>query len=124
MNYEWRILTAVLSLFPLQVPLVDQSDLPRCASLQWRRLPLCAGQLQHGYLHGPWSLPQRSVPLTTDSIGLYEINGSLSLSLSRSLSLALSSLFSQYPLAQKDNLLEKITVPSLHQAVHYIQACD
>lgn len=44
-----------------QVSLVDEGYLSRCASLQWPGLPLRLGQLQLGNLHGPWSLPARSV---------------------------------------------------------------
>lgn len=51
----------------LQVPLVVQGHLSRCASLQWPGLPLRLGQLQHGDLHGPWRLPQRCVYVSVNA---------------------------------------------------------
>lgn len=42
-----------------QVPLVDKSHLPSHPSVQWARVPVCTGKLQHGNFHGPWSFPTR-----------------------------------------------------------------
>ena len=42
-----------------QVPLVDKSHLPSHPSVQWARVLVCTGKLQHGNFHGPWSFPTR-----------------------------------------------------------------
>lgn len=49
----------VSRLLCLQVPRAQSLRVPSHPRLQCHRLPLCAGQLQHGHLHGPRHIPTR-----------------------------------------------------------------
>lgn len=44
---------------PPQVPLADKSHLTSHPSVQWARVLVCTGKLQHGNFHGPWSFSTR-----------------------------------------------------------------
>lgn len=57
LNTAKRVLTYDFS--PLQVPLANKSHLPSHPGVQWARVLVCAGKLQHGNFHGPWSFSTR-----------------------------------------------------------------